>query len=66
MPDLAEMAIFGHIYGQKWPNVWPNKIAGMAMAMVAMPDFTSMSVSQFSITVTLQCNGMSMVHIILY
>ena len=37
-------AICGRIYGQKWPNLWPNKIAGMAMAMVAMPDFTSMAI----------------------
>ena len=32
----------GWIYGQKWPDPWPNKIVGMAMAMVAMPDFTPM------------------------
>ena len=37
------MAICDQIYGQKWPDLWQNKIAGMAIAMVATPDFTSMS-----------------------
>ena len=39
------LAICGRIYGQKWPDLWPNEIVGMAMAMVAMPDFTSMWVT---------------------
>ena len=38
------LANCGRIYGQKWPDLWPNKIVGMAMAMVAMPDFMSMEV----------------------
>ena len=29
------------IYGQKWPDLWPNEIVGMAMAIVAIPDITS-------------------------
>ena len=35
------LAICGRIYGQKWQDVWPNEIASKAVAMVAMPDFTS-------------------------
>ena len=45
------MAICGRIYGQKWPDLWPNKIAGMAMAMVAIPDFTSMIRMNFSMKI---------------
>ena len=36
------LAICGRIYGQKWPDLWPNEIVGMAMAIVAIPDITSM------------------------
>ena len=31
---------------KKWPDPWPNEIVGMAMAMVAIPDFTSMAPHQ--------------------
>ena len=34
-PDLAD---FGHLL----PDLWPNEIVGMAMAIVAIPDITSM------------------------
>ena len=30
------------IYDQKWPDLWLNEIVGMAMAIVAIPDITSM------------------------
>ena len=36
------LAICGWIYGQKWPDLWPNEIVGMAMAIVAIPDITPM------------------------
>ena len=32
----------GWIYGQKWLDLWPYEIIGMAMAIEAMPDFMSM------------------------
>ena len=32
----------GRICGQRWPDLWPNEIVGMAMAIVAIPDITSM------------------------
>ena len=36
------LANCGRIYGQKWPDLWPNEILGMAMAIVAIPDITPM------------------------
>ena len=36
------LANYGRIYGQKWPDLWPNEIVGMAMAIVAIPDITAM------------------------
>ena len=30
------------IYGQKWLDLWPNEIVGMAIVIVAIPDITSM------------------------
>ena len=46
MTNYAQICLIfancGRIYGQKWPDLWSNEIVGMAMAMVAMPDFTSM------------------------
>ena len=48
MTNYAQICLIftncGRIYGQKWPDLWPNEIVGMAMAMVAIPDFTSMCV----------------------
>ena len=50
MTNYAQICLIftncGRIYGQKWPDLWPNEIVGMAMAMVAIPDFTSMSSRQ--------------------
>ena len=47
MTNYAQICLIftncGRIYGQKWPDLWPNEIVGMAMAMVAIPDFTSMA-----------------------
>ena len=37
------LANSGRIYGQKRPDLWPKEIVGMAMAIVAIPDITSMS-----------------------
>ena len=49
MTNYAQICLIfancGRIYGQKWPDLWPNEIVGMAMAMVAIPDFTSMGIS---------------------
>ena len=46
MTNYAQICLIftncGRIYGQKWPDLWPNEIVGMAMAMVAIPDITSM------------------------
>ena len=36
------LANCGRIYDQNWPDLWPNKIVDMAMAIVAIPDITSM------------------------
>ena len=36
------------IYGQKRPDLWPNRIVGMAMAIVAMLDFMPMLNGQHS------------------
>ena len=36
------LANCGQIYDQKWLDLWPNEIVGMAMAIVAIPDITSM------------------------
>ena len=38
------LAICGRIYGQKWPDLWPYEIVGMAMAIVAIPDITSIAI----------------------
>ena len=50
MTNYAQICLIftncGRIYGQKWPDLWPNEIVGMAMAMVAIPDFTSMDVTE--------------------
>ena len=31
-------------FDHQWPDLWPNEIVGMAMAIVAIPDITSMGV----------------------
>ena len=51
----------GWIYGQKWPDLWSNEIVGMAMAMVAMPDFTSvmMTLGLILISLVVMCCSMS-------
>ena len=39
------MSIHAHIWlidSQLWLDLWPYEIVGMAMAIVAMPDFMSM------------------------
>ena len=46
------LANCGRIYGQKWPDLWPNEIVGMAMAIVAIPDITSMYINAPNRTVS--------------
>ena len=45
------LANCGRIYGQKWPDLWPNEIVGMAMAIVAIPDITSMVMDNLKVIV---------------